>query len=69
MRVAELYERSIRALSAAERLALAKLILNDLSPSVVDEGDHWSDEDLREFAAATWARAEPEASSGDRDDV
>ena len=59
MGVEQLYEQSIRPLPAAERLRLARLILDGIPPeSVVDYSDEWSDEDLRDFTAATWARAE-----------
>lgn len=59
MGVEQLYEQSIRPLPAAERLRLARLILDGIPPeSVVDYSDDWSDEDLRDFTAAGWARAE-----------
>ena len=42
--VQELYAREVRPLSAADRLRLATLILNDLPPeTVVDSGDSWNE--------------------------
>lgn len=59
MGVEQLYEHTIRSLPAAERLRLARLILDGIPPeSVVDYSDEWSNEDLRDFTAAGWARAE-----------
>ena len=55
MNVQELYEQRIKLLSAADRLRLAVLILNDISPqSVVDDSETWSEEDLQDFAQASW---------------
>ena len=47
--VLRLYEEEVRALPTSERLRLATLILNDIAPppSLVDERDDWSEEDLR----------------------
>ena len=59
MSAQELYTTTIKPLPAAERLRLATLILNDLQPeSVVDVSESWSDEDLSDFTAAGWRRAE-----------
>jgi hypothetical protein len=56
--VEEIYDRVLRPLSAAARLKIAALILNDLAPQdaapKVDYSDEWSDEDLRDFKAASW---------------
>lgn len=39
-----------------ERLKLATMILNDISPrAVVDYNEEWTDEDFRDFSAASWA--------------
>ena len=55
MTVDQLYEKTIKPLSPAERLRLATLILNDISPpSVVDDSDEWSKEDYRDMTEATW---------------
>ena len=67
MTVQDLYERQVKQLKAPERLRLATMILNDLSPSdMVDDSDEWTDEDLRDFAAAGWRRSE-EAAGDDAD--
>jgi hypothetical protein len=55
MNVQDLYEQRIKSLSAADRLRLAVLILNDIPPqSVVDDRESWSEEDLQDFAQASW---------------
>jgi hypothetical protein len=55
MNVYELYEQTIKALPAAERLRLAVLILNDIPPqSVVDVSESWTEEDLQEFTQGSW---------------
>ncbi len=55
MNVHDLYEERIKSLSAANRLRLAVLILNEIPPQlVVDESDSWSEEDLQDFAQASW---------------
>lgn len=55
MNVHDLYEQQIKSLSVADRLRLAVLILNDIPPqSVVDVSDSWSEEDLQDFAQASW---------------
>ena len=55
MNVYELYEQTIKALLAAERLRLAVLILNDIPPqSVVDVSESWTEEDLQEFTQGSW---------------
>jgi hypothetical protein len=50
--VTELYETRVRPLVPAERLQLARLILDDLAPAGdgVDVSDEWSDEDLKDVA-------------------
>lgn len=46
MTATELYNQSIKSLPAAQRLELAKLILEDIpSQSVVDYKEEWSEED------------------------
>ena len=58
MSVDELYNQSIKPLSASDRLQLAKLILGDIPDRVVvDYCEEWSDEDLRDFTRASLARA------------
>ena len=52
-KIQELYETRVRPMGPAERLQLAKLILNDLAPSemAVDVSDEWTDDDLADVAA------------------
>jgi hypothetical protein len=52
-KIEELYETRVRSMAPAERLQLARLILDDLAPAeqVVDVSDAWSDDDLAEAAA------------------
>lgn len=55
MSVQELYETSVRPLTAAQRLELATLILQGIPASaMVDESDEWTEEDLDDFARAGW---------------
>ena len=55
MNVHELYEQTINALPAADRLRLAVLILNDIPPqSVVDDSESWTEEDLQDFTQGSW---------------
>ena len=59
MNVQDLYEQRIKSLSAADRLRLAVLMLNDIPPqSVVDASESWADEDLQDFAQASWQQIE-----------
>lgn len=58
MTAEELYEQVVRLLPAAERLRLATLILQGIPPeAVADDSGEWSDEDLADFAGASWSRA------------
>ncbi len=51
MNVNQIYE-TIRPLPVVERLRLATLILNDISPQcIVDYNEEWSEEDYRDFNA------------------
>jgi len=68
MSILELYDQTIRSLPAAERLRLAKLILNDIPPeSVADYSEEWTEEDYEDFTRSGWARAET-ALGGQQDD-
>lgn len=54
MSAIQLYREKIKSLPAAERLELAKIILDDIPPeSVLDFDTNWSDEDLRDAAACS----------------
>jgi hypothetical protein len=52
-KIQELYESRVRPMVPAERLQLARLILDDLAPSetAVDISDGWGDDDLADVAA------------------
>ncbi len=51
-----IYTQVIKTLPLPERLKLATMILNDISPrAVVDYSEEWTDEDYRDFSAASWA--------------
>ena len=61
MTVNEIYQQSIKSLPTADRLQLAKMILNDIpAESFVDHDESWSDEDMRDFTKASWQRVEEE---------
>jgi hypothetical protein len=58
MTAEDFYQQMIRLLPAAERLRLATLILEGLPPeAVADDSGEWSNEDLADFADASWSRA------------
>ena len=66
-KIQELYESRVRPMVPAERLQLARLILDDLAPSVtaVDVSDEWSDDDLADVAAHSAQHADqPTIKSG-----
>ncbi len=54
MEIEQIYERAIKPLPVEERLRLARLILEEISAEVVDLGEEWSEDDLRELTAASW---------------
>ena len=51
--IRELYDTRVRPMVPADRLQLARLILDDLAPteSPVDVSDEWGDDDLADVAA------------------
>ena len=52
------YDRTIKLLSAGERLRLARMILNDLpDEALVDYNDDWSEDDLRDATRYSVQRA------------
>ena len=54
----EVYVQVVKPLPPSERLKLATMILNDIPPqSVVDYSEEWSEEDMRDFSAASWRYA------------
>ena len=54
-KIQDLYRTSVRPMLPAERLQLARLILDDLAPSEqpVDISDQWTDDDLTDVTAAS----------------
>jgi len=63
-------EAQVRPMLPADRLQLAKLILNDLAPpeSDIDVSDGWDDDDLADVAAHSarhGGRLTPDAGDGD----
>lgn len=51
----EVYDRIVKPLPLSERLKLAAMILNSIPPqAVVDYSEAWTEEDLRDFSAASW---------------
>jgi hypothetical protein len=65
-KIQELYESSVMPMAPAERLQLARLILDDLAPrdTGVDVSDEWSDDDLAD-AVAFSARHASQPGAGD----
>jgi hypothetical protein len=55
-----LYDTTVKSLPAFERLRLASLILDDLTRSgeKIDYSDEWTEEDMRDFTAASMRRFE-----------
>lgn len=54
----QVYDRTIKPLSAGERLRLARMILNDLpDEALVDYNDDWSEDDLRDATRYSLQRA------------
>jgi hypothetical protein len=52
-KIQDLYDSRVRPMSPAERLQLARLILNSLAPveNAIDVSDEWADDDLAEASA------------------
>jgi len=66
-KIQDLYEARVRPMVPAERLQLARLILDDLarSESAVDVSDEWGNDDLAELAAYSAQYADqPSADAG-----
>jgi hypothetical protein len=64
-KIQDLYDTRIRPMGPAERLQLARLILDELAPSenAVDVSDEWGDDDLAE--AAKYSAQHADRSAGD----
>lgn len=51
-----IYAQVVKSLPLPERLKLPTVILNDIPPrAVVDYSEEWTEEDCRDFSAASWA--------------
>jgi len=52
-KIQDLYDTRVRPMPPAERLQLARLIIDDLAPSEkpLDVNDDWSDDDLADLTA------------------
>ena len=51
----EVYNQVVKPLPPSERVKLATMILNDISPrAVIDYSEEWSEEDIREFSEDSW---------------
>lgn len=48
--VPQIYEQIVKPLTAVEQMTLARLILADLPPSLVDDSTEWSEQDMREWS-------------------
>jgi len=66
-KIQDLYRTRVRPMLPAERLHLARLILDDLAPSdqAVDMSDEWTNDDLADAASAS-ARHAGQSIKGDR---
>jgi len=64
-KIQDLYSTRVRPMLPAERLQLARLILDDLAPTEqpVDISEEWTDDDLADAAAAS-ARQADRSSTG-----
>jgi hypothetical protein len=59
-KIQDLYSTRVRPMLPAERLQLARLILDDLAPAEqpVDISDEWTDDDLADAASASASHAQ-----------
>ena len=66
MNLQDFYNSRVKPLPTAERLRLAKMILNKIPPqAIVDYSEEWNEKDLEDFARSSWERAEVEDSGGE----
>ena len=72
--IQDLYDSRVRPMVPAERLQLARLILDDLAPlapsdEAIDVSDDWTDDDTADLAAySTRHAAQPTAEHGTADE-
>ena len=58
MTIEQIYDDTIRLLPTADRLRLARIILNDLPAEALgDYNDDWSEEDIRDATRYSLVRA------------
>jgi hypothetical protein len=68
-KIQDLYSTRVRPMLPAERLQLARLILDDLVPTAeqpVDISDEWTDDDLADVASASARQADRSTDDGQR---
>ena len=59
MNLKDFYNNNVKPLSTVERLRLAKMILNEIPlQAIADYSEEWNEQDLKDFARASWANAE-----------
>ena len=50
MNIDQLYQQALQSLAPSERLRLATMLLETVSPAVVvDQSEEWSEQDIREY--------------------
>jgi len=68
----QVYNEVVKVLPAEERLKLVSIIMRETPHPEVDDSEEWSDEDLLDFRAASWAyidaRLGDEAAEDEEDD-
>jgi len=69
-KIQDLYTTRVRPMPPAERLQLARLILDDLAPTElpIDISDEWTDDDLADVIAASAAHADRSAAGNGASD-
>ncbi len=68
MSISQIYQDTIKPLSAPERLQLVTLILTDFpAEAVVDYSEEWSEEDLRDATRYSLSRAAVSFGEGEDD--
>lgn len=68
MSVSQIYQETVKPLSAPERLQLVTLILTDFPvEAVVDYSEEWSEEDLRDATRYSLSRAAASFGEGEDD--
>ncbi len=65
-RIQDLYDTRVRQMPPAERLQVARLIIDEFAPSKMplDVSDDWSEDDLADLAAFSAQKAERSGDDG-----